>query len=222
MGAVKGRRADALRRVIDLLAAAVCGIVLSPVIVAVALSVRLRLGSPVIFRQLRLGRGGASFEFYKFRTMAAPQIGREAPRYDGERLTSFGRLLRSASLDELPSFVNLLRGDVTLVGPRPLPVHYWPRFTVEQLRRFEVKPGITGLAQISGRNSVTWQQRLSTDLEYIERRSLRLDLQILWRTIPVVFGRRGVDQSVAITMPELPESSPRNDTSRRPDDAVRP
>ena len=113
--------------------------------------------------------------------------------------------VRSTSLDELPSFINLLRGEITLVGPRPLPVHYWSRYTTEQLHRLEVKPGITGLAQVAGRNAVDWPERLALDVQYVRQRSLRLDVSILLRTIPLVFGRRGVDHAAGVTMPELPQ-----------------
>ena len=198
------RAADAVRRMIDVLAGGLGTVVLAPVWVVVALVVRFRLGSPVLFRQRRLGRGGAPFELLKFRTMLPPKPGHEGPEFDAERLPALGRFLRSTSLDELPSFVNLLRGEITLVGPRPLPVHYWDRYTTTQLRRLEVKPGITGLAQVAGRNAVDWPQRLALDVKYVEQRSLSLDARILLRTIPVVFGRRGVDHAQGVTMHELP------------------
>ncbi len=198
------RAADAVRRVVDVLVGGVGVVVLAPVWTVVALVVRIRLGSPVLFRQRRLGRGGAPFELLKFRSMLPPAPGHEGSEFDAERLPAVGRFLRSTSLDELPSFVNLLRGEITLVGPRPLPVHYWSRYTTTQLRRLEVKPGITGLAQVAGRNAVDWPQRLALDVEYVERRSLSLDARILLRTIPVVFGRHGVDHSQGVTMHELP------------------
>ncbi|MGB8861924.1 MAG: sugar transferase, partial [Ilumatobacteraceae bacterium] len=171
---------------------------------AVALVVRMRMGSPVLFRQRRLGKGVVPFTLYKFRSMHAPQPGREAPEFDAERLGRLGRLLRSTSLDELPSLFNLLRGQISLVGPRPLPVHYWPRFTPGQRQRFEVKPGITGLAQVAGRNAVDWPQRLALDVRYVRERSLWLDARLLARTVPLVLGRSGVDHSEGVTMHELP------------------
>jgi lipopolysaccharide/colanic/teichoic acid biosynthesis glycosyltransferase len=196
--------ADAIRKFVDVLTAVTLLTLLSPVLVLVAAVVRVRLGSPVVFRQRRLGRGGVPFTLYKFRSMRSPQPGREAPEFDHLRLGRLGRLLRSTSLDELPSLLNLLRGEITLVGPRPLPVHYWPRFTPEQLARFEVKPGITGLAQVAGRNSVDWPERLALDVEYVQQRSLLLDLRVVLRTIPMVLGRTGVDNGEGVTMHELP------------------
>lgn len=201
--------ADCCRRVVDVAGAAVLLVLLAPLMAGVAFAVRLRMGAPVLHRQRRLGRGGRPFEMYKFRSMHAPQPGREGPQFDHERLGRLGRFLRATSLDELPSLVNLLRGDIGLVGPRPLPVHYLPRFTAEQRARFEVKPGITGLAQVAGRNTVDWPERLALDVRYVRERSLLLDARILWRTVPMVLGRAGVDHSGGITMHELPEQ-PRN------------
>lgn len=195
--------ADLLRRVVDVVVGAAGLVLLSPVLAVVAVAVRWRMGSPVLFRQRRLGKGGSEFDLVKFRSMHHPQPGREAPRYDHLRLGRLGRTLRATSLDELPSLWNLLRGDITLVGPRPLPVSYRDRFTPEEWRRFEVKPGITGLAQVAGRNAVDWPERLALDVEYVDRRSLRLDGQLLWRTVPLVLGRRGVDQGDGVTMTEL-------------------
>ena len=196
--------ANAVRRLVDV-AAAVVGLVLtSPIMLAAAVAVRVRMGSQVVFRQQRLGRGGAPFTLLKFRSMAAPAPGREGPEFDHERLGRLGNLLRSTSIDELPSLWNLLRGEISLVGPRPLPVHYGPRFTEQQRRRFEVRPGITGLAQVAGRNAVDWPQRLALDVEYVQRRSLWLDATILARTVPVVLGRSGVDHGEGVTMHELP------------------
>ena len=200
------RAVDALRRTVDLVVAGSVLLLASPIALVVALAVRVRMGSPVIFRQRRLGRGGAPFTMYKFRSMHAPCDGREAPQFDHERLGRLGRLLRSTSLDELPSMVNLLRGEITLVGPRPLPVHYWPRFTSEQRRRFEVKPGITGLAQVEGRNTVDWPQRLALDVQYVRERNLGLDARLLLRTVPMVLRRAGVDHGDGVTMHELPGS----------------
>lgn len=181
------------------------GLVLtSPILLVAALAVRVQMGAPVLFNQRRLGRGGAPFTLLKLRSMALPVPGREGPEFDHERLGRLGRVLRSTSIDELPSLWNLLRGEISLVGPRPLPLHYWPRFTDTQRRRFEVRPGITGLAQVAGRNAVDWPQRLALDVEYVQRRSLRLDATILARTVPVVLGRSGVDHGEGVTMHELP------------------
>lgn len=203
---MKHAAADCCRRIVDVAVAAALLVVLAPVMATVAVAVQARMGAPVLFRQRRLGRGGKPFELCKFRSMHSPQPGREGPEFDHERLGSLGRFLRSTSLDELPSLVNLLRGDITLVGPRPLPVHYLPRFTAEQRARFEVKPGITGLAQVAGRNSVDWPERLALDVRYVRERSLRLDARILARTVPLVLGRRGVDHGDGLTMHELPGS----------------
>lgn len=177
--------------------------VLSPLIAAAAVAVRVRMGAPVIFRQQRLGRGERPFMLWKLRSMHAPAAGREGPEFDHERLGRLGGLLRSTSVDELPSLVNLLRGEITLVGPRPLPVHYLPRFTAAQRRRMEVKPGLTGLAQVAGRNTVDWPRRLALDVEYVDRRSLWLDLTLLARTVPLVLRRTGVDHADGLTMKEL-------------------
>jgi lipopolysaccharide/colanic/teichoic acid biosynthesis glycosyltransferase len=198
------RTADRVRRLIDIVAASAGLVVLSPVIAAVAVTIRVRMGRGVLFRQRRLGRGGHPFEMLKFRTMRHPLPGREGPEFDAERLTALGRRLRATSLDELPSLVNLLRGDITLVGPRPLPVHYWDRFRGDEYRRFEVKPGITGLAQINGRNTVDWPERLAFDVRYVAERSLLGDARILLGTVPAVLGRHGVDQAGGVTMYELP------------------
>lgn len=180
----------------------------SPVLCGVALLVRLRMGSPVLFRQERLGLGGKPFHLVKFRTMRHPAPGREGPEFDAERLTALGRFLRSTSLDELPEMVNLLRGDITLVGPRPLPTAYFHRYRGDEYERFEVKPGITGLAQVSGRNAVGWDERLALDVEYVRTRSLRTDLAILSRTVAVVLRRDGIDQTGGVTMHALPSDRP--------------
>ena len=199
----RARAADLVRRVADVTVAVVGLVLTAPLLVVVAVLVRLRMGSPVLFSQLRLGRDEQPFRLLKFRSMHAPRPGREAPEFDHERLGRLGRVLRSTSLDELPSLVNLLRGQITLVGPRPLPVHYLERFTPEQRRRMLVKPGITGLAQVAGRNAVDWPQRLALDVRYVDERSLRTDLEVLVRTVPLVLGRRGVDHADGVTMNEL-------------------
>jgi lipopolysaccharide/colanic/teichoic acid biosynthesis glycosyltransferase len=202
------RAADACRRAIDVTAGVAGLAVLSPILLAAAAAIRLTMGSGVIFRQRRLGVGGRPLELLKFRTMRHPRPGEEGPGHDAARLTRVGRLLRASSLDELPSLVNLVRGDITLVGPRPLPVHYWPRFRGDEYRRFEVKPGITGLAQVRGRNSLDWPERLALDVEYVRTRSLIGDVRILLRTVPVVMGRDGVDHATGVTMHELPADRP--------------
>lgn len=199
---------DRLRRIVDVSVAS-CGLVLlSPVILAIAVTLRLTIGRPVVFRQQRLGIAGRPFALLKFRSMRAPIPGRENPAYDAERITRVGRWLRRTSLDELPSLLNLLRGDVTLVGPRPLPVFYWPRFCGAEYERFTVRPGITGLAQIRGRNLLSWDDRLALDVEYVRQRSLLGDYRILFGTVPAVLASTGVDAAEGVTMTELPADRP--------------
>jgi lipopolysaccharide/colanic/teichoic acid biosynthesis glycosyltransferase len=210
------RVAEALRRAVEVIAAVVGLVLTAPITVVAAVAIRLRMGSPVVFRQQRLGRGGVPFTVLKFRSMAHPAPGKEGPEFDHERLGRLGRFLRASSIDELPSLWNLLRGEIALVGPRPLPVYYWPRFTDEQRRRFEVRPGLTGLAQVTGRNTLDWPERLALDVEYVERRSLWLDLTIVARTVPVVLGRSGIDHGSGVTMHELPPQQPHNAVSTSP------
>lgn len=199
---------DPVRRLVDVIAATIGLVVLAPLFVGVAVAVRVALGPGVVFRQRRLGRGGRPFELAKFRTMRHPEPGHGGPEFDRERLGRLGKFLRSTSLDELPSLWNLLRGDIALVGPRPLPVHYWDRFRGDEYRRFEVRPGITGLAQVSGRNTLDWPERLALDVRYVRERSLFGDLRILVRTVAVVARRDGVDHSAGVTMHELPTDRP--------------
>lgn len=200
--------ADTIRRAFDVAVATAVLVLGSPVLLVVALAVRLRLGAPVLFRQERLGLAGRPFRLVKFRTMRHPKPGREAPEFDAERLTRLGGFLRSTSLDELPEMWNLLKGDLTLVGPRPLPTAYWTRYRGTEYERFLVKPGITGLAQVSGRNTVGWDERLAIDVQYVRSRTLRGDLMILLRTIGAVLRRSGVDQAQGVTMHQLPEGRP--------------
>lgn len=199
---------DPVRRLVDVIAAVVGLTLTAPLLLAIAILVRVQMGAPVLFRQRRLGRGGVPFELAKFRTMKHPEPGREGPEFDAERITALGRWLRATSLDELPSLFNLLRGEISLVGPRPLPVHYWDRFRGDEYRRFEVRPGITGLAQVSGRNQVAWDDRLALDVRYVESRSLFGDARLLLRTVPAVLGRSGIDQEGGVTMTELPADRP--------------
>ena len=191
------------KRAFDIAASALSLVVLSPVLAAVALLVRTKLGSPVLFRQQRPGLRGHPFTVFKFRTMtdAMDAFGRRQP--DEARLTPFGRALRSASLDELPELWNVLRGDMSLVGPRPLLMQYLPRYSREQARRHDVRPGITGLAQVDGRNQVSWEERFRHDVDYVERVSVGLDLRILLRTLMLVISRRGISAEGFATMPEF-------------------
>jgi len=190
-----------MKRPADLVIAGCGMILLSPVIGLLSLLVRVFLGSPVLFRQTRPGLGGEPFELVKFRTMTdrCDQNGDLLP--DAERLTSFGSFLRSTSLDELPELWNVLRGDMSLVGPRPLLVEYLPRYSSWQIRRHEVLPGVTGLAQVKGRNSLSWEEKFDLDVWYVDNRSARLDMTVLWWTIGSVFKRRGVVAPNSATMP---------------------
>lgn len=164
---------------------------------AVALAVRLALGRPVLFRQERAGLGGRPFSILKFRTM------REGPGTDAERLGRFGRFLRASSLDELPELWNVLKGDMSLVGPRPLPTRYLPRYTPEQARRHEVRPGITGWAQVNGRNALSWEEKFRLDVWYVDNRSLLLDLKILFLTVFKTASRDGINHPGSDTMDEF-------------------
>lgn len=177
--------------------------VLAPVGLAVAALARAKLGSPVLFRQPRPGRDGRVFELVKFRTMTDERDATGALLPDSQRLTAFGRWLRRSSLDELPTLWNVIRGDMSLVGPRPLLVRYLDRYTPEQRRRHEVAPGITGWAQIHGRNALSWEEKFDLDVWYVENLSLRTDLAILFQTITQVMGQRGISAEGHATMPEF-------------------
>lgn len=193
---------DPVKRLIDLLVASVLLVVTSPVQAVVAVLVRRDVGSPVLFRQERPGRDGRIFTLVKFRTMRAAAPGQGVDS-DADRLSALGRRLRALSLDELPTLVNVVRGDMSLVGPRPLLVEYLDRYTPEQARRHEVRPGITGLAQVSGRNALSWEERFALDVQYVDTRSLRLDLAILLRTVVPVLGRRGITDERGDSMREF-------------------
>lgn len=190
-----------MKRALDIIGAAAGMLLLSPVIVVLSLLIRRRLGSPVLFRQDRPGLDGRIFGMVKFRTMtnARGKDGDLLP--DAERLTPFGRWLRSTSLDELPELWNVLRGDMSLVGPRPLLVQYLPLYSAEQARRHDVKPGLTGWAQINGRNALSWNEKFALDIWYVDHRSLALDLRILWWTAWRVLRRDGVSAAGEATMP---------------------
>lgn len=198
-----------MKRVLDLLAVILTAPFWVPVLLIVAVLVRVNLGSPVFFRQRRPGRGGRIFEIIKFRTMldAHDRAGRALP--DAERLTAFGRRLRGTSLDELPELWNILRGEMSLVGPRPLLVQYLDRYSTRQARRHEVPPGLTGLAQIKGRNALTWEAKFEWDVTYVETRTLWLDLRILLATVGKVLRRDGISAQGEATMPEFNPDSQR-------------
>lgn len=195
------RRAyDVTKRILDAGVAGVGLVVTAPLQAAVALAVLKEHGRPVLFRQPRPGKDGRVFELVKFRTMLLPDAQRVS---DADRLTSLGALLRATSLDELPTLWNVLKGDMSLVGPRPLLVQYLERYSPEQARRHEVRPGITGLAQVRGRNNLDWDEKFALDVEYVDNRSLGLDLRILWETVAVVLLRRGISADGHATMAEF-------------------
>jgi sugar transferase EpsL len=191
------------KRLLDLALSLTALVLLSPFIAALALTVRQRLGTPVLFRQQRPGLDGQIFTIYKFRTMtdARDEQGHLLP--DAERLTPFGRFLRSASLDELPELWNILRGDMSLVGPRPLLMQYLDRYTPEQARRHEVRPGITGWAQVNGRNALTWEQKFALDVWYVDHLSLWLDVKIIVMTLWKILSREGISQPGQATAEEF-------------------
>ena len=194
---------------VDRAAVAAALVVLSPVMGGVALAVARKLGRPVLFRQTRPGLRGEPFEMVKFRTMTDARDASGALLPDADRLPPFGQFLRSSSLDELPELWNVLRGEMSLVGPRPLLMRYLDRYTPEQARRHDVRPGITGLAQVSGRNALSWDDRFRLDVQYVERCSLRLDAWILWTTIARVVRRDGISAAGEATMPEFTGAAPR-------------
>lgn len=189
-----------IKRILDFVLSLVALIVLSPVLLIVAILVRVKLGSPVIFKQQRPGKNEKIFTLYKFRTMTDKKDENGNLLPDSERLTKFGKLLRSTSLDELPELVNILKGDMAIVGPRPLLVEYLPLYNEEQKHRHDVRPGLTGLAQVSGRNSITWEEKFNDDLEYIEKISILEDVKIIFTTIGKVFKREGISQENNATM----------------------
>ena len=188
------------KRALDLLLVCLASPVLAPVALMVGLVVRSRLGAPVLFVQERAGQDGRPFRLYKFRSMLTAGPGLQS---DEERLTPFGRALRATSLDELPSFVNVLRGDLSLVGPRPLPMAYIPRYGSKYARRLSVPPGVSGWAQVHGRNSLGWRERFELDLWYVDHRSALLDLRVLLATVTQVVRRADVSASDHATMTEF-------------------
>jgi lipopolysaccharide/colanic/teichoic acid biosynthesis glycosyltransferase len=193
---------ERVKRVVDVAAAVFGLIVLSPLLAIVAVAVALDLGRPVLFKQARAGLHGKPFTVLKFRTMLDVDP-RRALVTDAERLTWFGRFLRSTSLDELPSLWNVLCGDMSLVGPRPLPAEYLARYTDAQRRRHDVQPGITGLAQVKGRNSLSWEAKFQYDVAYVDNRSLALDVRIMFETARTVVARTGISADGQATAPEF-------------------
>lgn len=192
-----------LKRVVDVAGCSAALVAGAPLIAAVALAVRVKLGSPILFRQRRPGLGGRPFELLKLRTMTDERDSNGDLLPDARRLTPFGRALRQLSLDELPQLWNVIRGDMSLVGPRPLLMQYLGRYTDEQARRHEVLPGITGWCQVNGRNSLSWEEKFGLDVWYVDNWSPWLDARVLLMTVATVLARRGISHATAVTMPEF-------------------
>ena len=192
-----------IKRPLDFLLALIAVVLLSPVLLVTAVLVRVKLGSPVLFRQERPGRYGRIFRLIKFRTMTDARSADGTLLPDADRLTPFGRKLRATSLDELPELFNVLRGDMSLVGPRPLLVRYLPRYNAHQARRHEVRPGFTGLAQIHGRNAISWEEKFDWDVKYVDHVTFTGDCRILLATVKTVFSHEGISSGTSATMEEF-------------------
>jgi sugar transferase EpsL len=203
------------KRLFDIISSAAGLIVISPLLVILAVLARLKLGSPILFRQQRPGLGGKAFVIYKFRTMTdkCDASGNLLP--DEHRLPAFGRFLRSTSFDELPELFNVLKGDMSIVGPRPLMMKYLGRYSPEQARRHEVKPGITGWAQVNGRNAISWEDKFKLDVWYVDNWTLWLDMKIIFKSIWMVIAKEGITQQGRATMDEF-MGTPQNNTVERP------
>lgn len=191
------------KRLFDILASVAGLIILSPVILVIALLIHKRIGSPILFRQVRPGIGGKPFEMVKFRTMRDAVDAYGNPLPDAERMTDFGRFLRASSLDELPELWNVVMGDMSLVGPRPLLMEYLPLYDELQARRHDVRPGVTGWAQINGRNALSWDEKFALDIWYVNNKSLWLDLKIIFLTVKKVLIRDGISAAGEVTMPKF-------------------
>jgi sugar transferase EpsL len=200
-----------MKRLLDILVASTVLVLMSPVLVLVAVLVATRLGRPVLFRQKRPGLHGEPFEMVKFRTMSNDRNANGELLPDDMRLGSFGRFLRKTSLDEFPELWNVLKGDMSLVGPRPLLMRYLDRYTPEQARRHEVRPGITGWAQVNGRNALSWEEKFKHDVWYVDNRSFMLDMKILWRTLWNVLSGSNTSADGHATMPEFMGTPNRRD-----------
>ena len=187
----------------DFLCSSLATVVLSPVLLGVAVLVRIKLGSPVLFIQERPGRNGKIFKLYKFRTMLPPKDGVIDPKQDAARLTPFGKKLRSTSLDELPELINIIKGDMAVVGPRPLLISYLDRYNEHQKRRHEVRPGFTGLAQINGRNSISWEEKFDWDVKYADKVTFLGDWKIIFKTVKTVLKKEGISAANEATMGEF-------------------
>ena len=184
-----------LKRILDISSAAFALIVFSPILVIISVMIKREMGAPILFNQTRPGLNGAPFQMFKFRTMREAFDADGRPLTDEQRITRLGRFLRSSSLDELPELWNVLKGDMSLVGPRPLLMEYLPLYSAEQSRRHDVRPGVTGWAQITGRNDISWDETYALDVWYVDNRSLWLDLKIIWLTIRKVIKREGIDDA---------------------------
>ncbi|NLL37717.1 MAG: sugar transferase [Fretibacterium sp.] len=200
-----------MKRLLDALLSLAALLLLAPLLMALGLLIRRRLGHPVLFSQLRAGKDGRPFRLYKFRSMTEARDEDGALLPDADRLTPFGQKLRCTSLDELPQLWNVLKGDMSLVGPRPLLLDYVPLYSERQRQRLNVKPGLTGWAQIKGRNTLSWEEKFELDVWYVERQSLWLDLKILLQTVGSVLRRKGISASGEATMPRFTGSGRRTD-----------
>ena len=181
-----------VKRLLDLLISLISIIILSPILLAVSMLIYIKLGKPVLFVQKRIGKNNEPFNMFKFRTMTSKKDKNNNLLPDEKRLTRFGKVLRKTSIDELPALINIIKGDMSLIGPRPLPIVYYPYFTDEELHRHDVKGGLSGLAQINGRNALTWEQKFKYDLQYVQQISFKLDFSIFLKTILKVFKRSDV------------------------------
>ncbi len=206
-----------MKRLFDWIAALIALILFSPIILFVAIQIRCKLGSPILFSQVRPGLGGQPFKMLKFRTMLDANDAEGNPLPDDQRLTSFGKFLRSTSLDELPGLWNVLKGDMSLVGPRPLLMEYLPLYTAEQAKRHQVRPGVTGWAQVNGRNALRWDEKFRLDVWYVEHRSFALDLRILLLTIKKVLCRDGISANGEATMARFTGTSTEKTTGETKD-----
>lgn len=204
-----------MKRLTDIFLSTVMLVILLPLMLVSALLIRLRLGSPILFAQDRIGMAGKPFRLRKFRSMTTEHDNNGNLLPDSVRLPDFGRKLRSTSLDELPSLINVLRGEMSIVGPRPLLPEYMPLYNAEQHRRHEVRPGITGWAQIHGRNAISWEEKFTLDVWYVDNQSLWLDIKIIYRTVFKVFKKDGIQAEGEVTMPRFTGSkSSENDITR--------
>ena len=201
-----------VKRLLDIVLSGTALIILSPVLLIVAILVRIKLGSPVIFHQKRPGKDGKIFTMCKFRTMTDEKDGNGNLLPDEVRLTKFGKLLRSTSLDELPELWNIFKGDMSIVGPRPLLVQYLPLYNEEQKHRHDVRPGLTGLAQVNGRNAITWEKKFEYDVEYVRNVSFMMDIKILIGTVMAVLKRDGISSETSATMEVFTGTSKKEDT----------